>query len=219
MAKYQLWLTANGEKDNLRLPIVSSKFQVSGASKNSSLTVLGLGELTIPQPSPAQSVSFSGFFPAHKPPTISWTGTWPSPKKLVTKIKKWKDDGTRVHLIVTNSWINLTGYVDTFACDEGAFGAGDIGYSFSLKASPLVTVRKITVKNGKAQLPGNSKSRSGSRTIPGTYTVIKGDSLYLIAKKLLGDGAKWKLIYNANKAKIKDPHWIYPGQVFVIPKG
>ena len=50
-----------------------------------------------------------------------------------------------------------------------------------------------------------------------TYTVQKNDTLYNIAKKMLGDGARWKEIYNLNQDKISNPNLIYPGQVFVLP--
>lgn len=44
------------------------------------------------------------------------------------------------------------------------------------------------------------------------YKVIKGDSLWKIAKNQLGDGTKWVSIYDLNKTKIKDPGMIYVGQ-------
>ena len=50
-----------------------------------------------------------------------------------------------------------------------------------------------------------------------TYTVKKGDTLWGISKKYLGNGAKYNLIYNANKGKIKNPNLIYVGQVLTIP--
>lgn len=50
-----------------------------------------------------------------------------------------------------------------------------------------------------------------------TYTVKKGDCLWNIAKKYYGSGSAYTKIYDANTKKIADPHWIYPGQVFVIP--
>ncbi|MNJ90219.1 LysM domain/BON superfamily protein [compost metagenome] len=53
---------------------------------------------------------------------------------------------------------------------------------------------------------------------PITYTVKKGDTLWAIAKTYLGNASKWPQIYQDNKSKIKDPHWIYPGQVFIIKK-
>jgi nucleoid-associated protein YgaU len=50
-----------------------------------------------------------------------------------------------------------------------------------------------------------------------TYTVMKGDSLSKIAKALMGDATKWRVLYEANKDKIKNPDLIYPGQVLKIP--
>jgi nucleoid-associated protein YgaU len=50
-----------------------------------------------------------------------------------------------------------------------------------------------------------------------TYTVVKGDSLSKIAKRYYGDAQQWRKIYEANKAEIKDPDLIYPGQTFRIP--
>jgi nucleoid-associated protein YgaU len=50
-----------------------------------------------------------------------------------------------------------------------------------------------------------------------TYTVVRGDSLSKIAKKIYGDGSKWRMIYEANKATIKNPDLIYPDQVLTLP--
>lgn len=50
-----------------------------------------------------------------------------------------------------------------------------------------------------------------------TYTVEKGDALWLIAKKVYGNGSLYPKIYEANKEKITNPNLLYPGQVLVIP--
>lgn len=54
---------------------------------------------------------------------------------------------------------------------------------------------------------------------PRTYVVVKGDCLWNIARKFYGPnaGPQWPRIYDANRGLIKDPHWIFPGQRFVIP--
>ncbi|MCB0269584.1 MAG: LysM peptidoglycan-binding domain-containing protein, partial [Calditrichaeota bacterium] len=50
------------------------------------------------------------------------------------------------------------------------------------------------------------------------YTVKRGDSLSLIAKRHYGDPMKYKQLFEENKEIIKDPNLIYPGQVLRIPK-
>lgn len=49
------------------------------------------------------------------------------------------------------------------------------------------------------------------------YTVQKGDSLKKIAKQIYGEEKKWETIYEANKDSIKNPNFIYAGQIFTIP--
>ncbi len=46
-----------------------------------------------------------------------------------------------------------------------------------------------------------------------TYTVKAGDTLFSIARALLGDQSLWAQIYRLNTETIEDPNWIYPGEV------
>ena len=50
-----------------------------------------------------------------------------------------------------------------------------------------------------------------------THRVVPGDTLWGIATAYLGAGIRWPEIYALNSALIRDPHWIFPGQVFRIP--
>lgn len=49
-------------------------------------------------------------------------------------------------------------------------------------------------------------------------SVVPGNSLWRIAQRIYGRGPRYTVIYEANRAQIKDPNLIYPGQVFVLPK-
>jgi nucleoid-associated protein YgaU len=48
--------------------------------------------------------------------------------------------------------------------------------------------------------------------------VVRGDSLWNIARAHYSNGFQHTLIYGANKDQIRDPDLIYPGQVFSLPK-
>lgn len=50
-----------------------------------------------------------------------------------------------------------------------------------------------------------------------TTTVVGGDSLWRISRVTYGAGARYAVIYKANRKQIRDPNLIYPGQIFVLP--
>ncbi|TPE53125.1 peptidoglycan-binding protein LysM [Amaricoccus solimangrovi] len=52
---------------------------------------------------------------------------------------------------------------------------------------------------------------------PVFHTVVKGDTLWAISEKTLGEGARYKEIFEANRPMLSDPDKIYPGQVLRIP--
>jgi len=53
--------------------------------------------------------------------------------------------------------------------------------------------------------------------IHGMYTVVAGDSLSKISKKVYGDANKYQAIFEANKDQLADPDKIKAGQTLRIP--
>ena len=50
-----------------------------------------------------------------------------------------------------------------------------------------------------------------------TYTVKSGDCLWRIAQNVYGNGARWRVIFDANKAILSNPDSLQIGQVLTIP--
>jgi phage protein D len=120
--------------------------------------------------------------------------------------------GDTKHISARN--INVTGlkkadgkyFVDRVTHSKSAKGI----YTCTIKAHLVVTHTDVSVP-----LPPPKEEAA-----PGTtYTVVKGDCLWNIAKKFYGSGAKYTIIFNANRGIIKNPSLIYPGQVLTIPPG
>jgi hypothetical protein len=73
----------------------------------------------------------------------------------------------------------------------------------------LVTSAHKTSPTAAAQV------RNGTTPAPRTYTVKSGDSLWVIAARLLGNGARWGEIATLNN--IRDPRTLRVGTVLRIP--
>ena len=71
---------------------------------------------------------------------------------------------------------------------------------------------RITVIASEVTEPAQSEPTSYT-----TYVVIRGDSLWLIAREQYGSGSQWHLIYEANQDTVSDPSRIWVGQTLNIP--
>lgn len=105
--------------------------------------------------------------------------------------------------------------------------------------NPGIDGLKVEVENGVAKVSGKAKDQSayektilmagnvlgveevradGLEVVEAAsakveyYVIQKGDTLWAIAQKHLGNGSKYTKIFDDNREVIKDPDLIYPGQ-------
>ena len=95
---------------------------------------------------------------------------------------------------------------------------GDVDYSIEFCVAKDIIVG--TEDDTTDQEGAGVKTTSTAANPPAatTYTVKSGDSLWKIAQKQLGDGTRWREIYDLNKDTIgSNPNLIYAGQVYNMP--
>ena len=134
------------------------------------------------------------------------------PESIMAVMRKAKDGKLPVRLILSGTDINREFLIEKLDHTYKE-GQKDIYISWS-----FVEYRETTVTT-VASLPGGTDTGLNQRTsdqeIPKTVTVIKGMTLWALAKKYYGDGARWKEIAQANG--VKDERKLQIGTELVIP--
>jgi nucleoid-associated protein YgaU len=84
-------------------------------------------------------------------------------------------------------------------------------YPAVLTSKPDATKEDVTAL---FKTPEQASSEKPKRRI---IRVRRGDSLWRISRRHLGNGKKWAKFYRLNKRKIDNPDLIYPGQTLILP--
>ncbi|OMH39996.1 LysM peptidoglycan-binding domain-containing protein [Desulfurobacterium indicum] len=91
----------------------------------------------------------------------------------------------------------------------------EIAYRKQLEAKIAELKARLAQAGSKVEM-----LRRKFMALPKSYRVVRGDTLWGISSKsyIYNDPWQWPLIYRANRDKIKNPHLIFPNQVFTIPR-
>ena len=122
-------------------------------------------------------------------------------------------------LLNTNMKVSLEDY----KISEDAKNGFDFKVKFNLKQYRDYGTKTVNIKIAASKPKASAEPKRETNNSPApaaaqTYTVVRGDCLWNIAKRFYGSGAKYTVIYNANRGVIGgNPNLIYPGQVLTIP--
>lgn len=212
----------------VQLPVNPEKITIKGSADNSTTKMVNQGELNDIGFNKLKELTIDSFFPYNSGALyINTNESFEKPQFYINLFEEIKNNRSPFRLIITELNINMLVSIESFEITY-QFGTDDVDYNLSLKEYREHKVKKLTIisSTSTAQTVTQATSTSNNNrsteiVIPTTYTIISGDTLWSISKRLLGDGSRWNEIYtyNNNKSIIGgNPNLIKPGQVITIPK-
>lgn len=206
----------------LTLSMLPEKTKHKGDALFQTYEIINVGEVKIPKGTNLLTFSWSGTLPGESRKNASYVKKqyWHSPEEIQNIWEKWRKNGTKIRLMVTETPINHDVYLDSYTA-EATGGSGDYEYSISFieaKTVEVYTVNELSIKpSAKTNASSASSRPPAAKSTAKTYTVKSGDTLWKISQKTLGKGGRYMEVYSLNTDKLKSPNIIHPGQVLTLP--
>jgi len=209
--------------DGVELPVAPSKLETKINNKNRTITLINEGEVNILKKPGLTEISLSPLFPQTPQP---FTNNLMSLSFYLDKFEKLKTEKKPFQFIVTRMTpggkmlfnTNIKVSMEDYKIIENANNGMAVVIDIKLKQYKDYGTKKVTVKSQPQSNTDNkvvkvteTKVREVSKPTPKSHTVVRGDTLWAICKKYLGDGSKYPEIAKLNG--ISNPNLIYPGQV------
>ncbi len=223
--------------DKILFPVTPGKLQVNINGSNKTLTLINEGEVNLIKSPALTDISVEVLLPTlTQYPFAVYSETFRTPDWYLERLEEWKQKKDPVPFKILRNFpgedralwdTNILVTIEDYKIVEDADSQGlDVTVNISMKEYRDWGAKKL-VRNkfGKKALVDKIRRVKPPAK---SYVVKKGDSLYTIAKKQLGNSSRWKEIYKQNKQTIElqakkhgkpgNGQWIFPGEKLKLPK-
>ena len=194
----------------LTLPVTPRSYPMAAGRAVERLDMAQTGQIALPGLQTLFTGTLEFELPAVSRPYMT-AGAVAQPSHYIDQLTAWSRDANVCRSIVPGTDVNIPVLLGPLDYGEND-GTNDVTCKLPLyeyRYREEAKVETVTQNNGRTVDPESEPETAGS------YTVVKGDSLWAICKKFYGDGTLAYKLATANG--IANPNLIYPGQVLTLP--
>lgn len=208
--------------DGFQLPVAPSEMQMKINNKNETITLMNEGEVNILKKSGLTDIEFEVLLPNVQYPFSIYLNGFKPATHYLEKLEQLKLEEKSFQFIVNRMMpsgkllfdTNMTVSLEDYSIKEDAENGFDIVVSIKLKQYRQYGTKKLQIKADTKKATVQKTRDTSSKPKPKIHTVVRGDTLWAIAKRYLGSGARYPELAKLNN--IKNPNLIYPGQVIKL---
>ena len=208
--------------DGEQLPVAPPSMTMQINNKNETVILINEGEVNILKKPGLTDIEFEVLLPNVKYPFAVYPNGFLPAAHFLDKFEYLKVKQKSFQLIVNRMRpsgdllfdTNITVSLEDYDIQEDAENGFDVIVALRFKQYKPFGNKKLEIKKnseGKTEVKKVENRSTTNKAKVEPYTVKKGDNLWTICKKFLGNPMKYPEIAKLNN--IKNPHLIYPGQV------
>ena len=202
VTRSDFYLTNIETDESVQLCMPPEKVQARTAASFRSYNIVERGEVKLPKGEALAQVSWDGILPGARILLYSFVrhAAWEQPREIIKVFERWREDGAKLKLLITQTPINLDVFIKGFTYTaEG--GQGNYRYSIDLIAAKdlqILTVAEADAQRERLQQERENalKNRARAKSKLGAR-ISKINGLWAIAKILTGKGGSWQEISDA----------------------
>ncbi len=214
---YRLYLKQDGKQ--ILLPVTPAEIETKTGNRNKTVYILNFGEMNLAKKAGLQEIRFTALLPGRQYSFVQTENGFHEPEYFLNYFKEYKAAAKPVQMILFRKLAdgtqlfcgNMEVLLEDYTVTEKGGEQGDFWVEMHWKEWKAAKSIRYSIKGNAMVEQGQERQ---AKQPAAAYTVQKGDCLWNIAKKQLGDGSRYKEI--AQKNGIADPNRIYPGQVLKL---
>ena len=214
--------------DGVQLPITPPKLSLKVGNQNKNVTLINEGEVNVLKSPGLTEVKFEASFPQVRYPFASYPNGFKPADYYLAKLEALKFNKKPFQFVCSRSTPSGTLLFDTnmkvsledYEVIEDVKDGLDVSVNIKLlqyrQYGTKILTPSTAVLGATTATVSETRETATAPTVS-TYTVVKGDCLWNIAKKILGKGSRYTEIFALNKDKITNPNKIAIGQILTMP--
>ncbi len=188
---------------SLQFPINPPSFNQGLTQNNTSLYIHNFGEINLKGKRALKTVSWQSFFPSREY-YFEKTAFKDPYDYYIKTINSLVEDNTTVHLVITDTDINMYATIESFSHGEEEKN-GDVAYSIDFKEYRVPA--NTGTKGSAGTRSGGAQGKEAKKT---SYKWKAGDTWPKVCKKKLGTSKTWKAVRKKNKKVINKAKKAHP---------
>ena len=202
----EIHLTNTVTSEVIKLCMLPEKISVKNSTSFRSWNIIERGEIKLPKCEQLTQISWSGLLPSARMLLYDFIKHeyWEQPREIVRALKRWRERGEKLKLLVSQTPINLDVYLKTFDVEHsGAHGHYKYNVQFiAAKELKILTVAEADAEKSRAKdtTAYEIKRRAAMKSKTGIW-MARVNTIWEAAKILTGNGGDWEKVLELNGFK------------------